>query len=767
MPAQYAVYDTNLKTGWPEAPTRTGYTFDGWYPEKDSGDKITAIPVLTDNVTYYAHWTPVIGTSYSVKLNCNGGNFAVGNSDVTNYAYGTEVVLPEPTRTGYTFEGWYDNAGFTGNPIEKIATTDTGNKEFWAKWTAIPAVAPKINRQPQGLSLRYGESETLTVEAESAEPKNYTLEYQWYVNTTDSITDGRAITEATNNTYAIPNNAQVGTYYYYCIVTAKRNDNNGVATATSEIAKVEITKLAGPAAPNGLNPVAPSEKGQADGKITGVKDTMEYAVKEDANKWYPCKGDEIAGLKAGTYYVRIKATDTHEAGAVATVTVHDGDNIVKSITVSGDDYKSEYYTGEELDLTGLKITVTMSDETTETIPVTKEMVSGFDRSTASNQTLTITYEGKTTTFVITVKNRSFINITSESYDASYDGNAHGITVKGVPEGAQVLYGTSADNCTENKNIEYKDFTNGEKTVYYKVSMNGYDDFTDSATVNITKKEVTITVSASSKTEGDADPEFSGSIAGLVEGETLDVKYGRIEADSAKEAAGDDITITATVTKDDNYNVKVVDGKLTISKKQSSGSHYKPVQKPVIEAGDGCKTELGINGTKVTITVEEGYELVDVLVNGISKGKVTEITGLKTGDKVEIKTAKKQTEPEFNISSYVKNLKLVARSSKTANGNIRIKVASVTDQNGNPVDLSVLKDKGYTVKYKFYRSEKKAAEYGARIEKDTDNNLYINNTGSKGTKYFYKVRVMVYDANGKLVAKSELKQCKYASRIWSK
>ena len=30
-PEQYAVYDTNLKTGWPKAPTRTGYTFAGWY----------------------------------------------------------------------------------------------------------------------------------------------------------------------------------------------------------------------------------------------------------------------------------------------------------------------------------------------------------------------------------------------------------------------------------------------------------------------------------------------------------------------------------------------------------------------------------------------------------------------------------------------------------------------------------------------------------------------------------------------------------------
>ena len=196
--------------------------------------------------------------------------------------------------------------------------------------------------------------------------------------------------------------------------------------------------------------------------------------------------------------------------------------------------------------------------------------------------------------------------------------------------------------------------------------------------------------------------------------------------------------------------------------KSSGGHYKPTQKPEIIAGEGSKADLTLNGTKATITVEDGYEITDVILNGTSLGKVTEVTGLKTGDKVEIKTA-----AVFNIGNYVKDLKLIARSSKTANKNVRVKVASVTDQNGNPVDLSVLKDKGYTVKYKFYRSEKKASEYGERIEKDIDNNSYLNNIGSKGTKYFYKVKVMVYDANGNLAAQTGLNQCKYATRTWSK
>ena len=38
------------------------------------------------------------------------------------------------TLTGYTFDGWYDNAGFNGDAVAAISTTETGNKEFWAKW---------------------------------------------------------------------------------------------------------------------------------------------------------------------------------------------------------------------------------------------------------------------------------------------------------------------------------------------------------------------------------------------------------------------------------------------------------------------------------------------------------------------------------------------------------------------------------------------------------------------------------------------------------
>ena len=64
--------------------------------------------------------------------------------------------------------------------------------------------------------------------------------------------------------------------------------------------------------------------------------------------------------------------------------------------------KTSYLLGEELDLTGASIAVTYTDGTRETLPVTADMVSGYDWLNATKQTLTVVYEGKETTFTVQV-----------------------------------------------------------------------------------------------------------------------------------------------------------------------------------------------------------------------------------------------------------------------------------------------------------------------------------------------------------------------------
>ena len=102
------------------------------------------------------------------------------------------------------------------------------------------------------------------------------------------------------------------------------------------------------------------------------------------------------------------------------------------------------------------------------------------------------------------------------------------------------------------------------------------------------------------------------------------------------------------------------------------------------------------------------------------------------------------------------LVLTARSAKLKNGSVKVMLKG---------DLKAITDAGYTVKYKFYRSTKKSAGYKAVLTKKAP--TYVNTYGKKGTMYYYKAKGMIYDKDGNLTAQTALKQCKYASRLWTK
>ena len=86
--------------------------------------------VPADVTTLTVQWT---APTYAVTLHTNGGT--INNGNVTEYTYGVGAALPtDVTRTGYTFKGWYDNESLTGSPVTAISNTETGNKEYWAKW---------------------------------------------------------------------------------------------------------------------------------------------------------------------------------------------------------------------------------------------------------------------------------------------------------------------------------------------------------------------------------------------------------------------------------------------------------------------------------------------------------------------------------------------------------------------------------------------------------------------------------------------------------
>ena len=204
----------------------------------------------------------------------------------------------------------------------------------------------------------------------------------------------------------------------------------------------------------------------------------------------------------------------------------------------------------------------------------------------------------------------------------------------------------------------------------------------------------------------------------------------------------------------------------IPKKSSGGGYYKPVQKPEISAGEGGNTALEDNGTTLVITPDEGMQVSKVTVNG-NEVTVTDnkVTGLKTGDKVEVTFAKippTKEELDKKFKEKAGEIELVVRTSKTSKNNIKVTVKLTP---ALEAFIEEIKSAGYTVKYKFYRSANKSSKYAARITKEEAE--YLNTEGKKDKKYYYKAKLLIYDNEGNLVAQTELKQCKYGLRTWSK
>jgi uncharacterized protein (TIGR02145 family)/uncharacterized repeat protein (TIGR02543 family) len=111
-------------------PTRNGYTFDGWYTAETGGTKVELSRAYTANATIYARWTLI---TYTITFDANGGT--VSPTSAKTGDDGKLASLPTPTRTGYTFDGWYAN---TAGGTEVLASrTYTANATIYARWTLI------------------------------------------------------------------------------------------------------------------------------------------------------------------------------------------------------------------------------------------------------------------------------------------------------------------------------------------------------------------------------------------------------------------------------------------------------------------------------------------------------------------------------------------------------------------------------------------------------------------------------------------------------
>ena len=187
--------------------------------------------------------------------------------------------------------------------------------------------------------------------------------------------------------------------------------------------------------------------------------------------------------------------------------------------------------------------------------------------------------------------------------------------------------------------------------------------------------------------------------------------------------------------------------------------------------NGKSTQAAINGyTLKTGDMVKLYYVEDYTKDAGSSGWAPAAPGGEQKPEDQNKDKQTAEEPKdeetkddaAKVKALTGDLGLKARSVKTAKGHIKVRLLADAKMQAA---IKELQDMGYTVKYRFYRSTKKAAAYRSAVTKKTAS--YTNTSGKKGVKYFYKVQLRVYDENGKLIAATALKQCQYAARSWTK
>lgn len=158
-PSKTVIYSSTY--GPLPTPTRTGFAFTGWHLA--SGELVsTSSPVLvTSDTTVYAHW---VTSGYTVFFDADGGSCFPSSKTVNyNSTYGT---LPTPTKTGYTFAGWYTPTGVRVTSASIV--TNTADITLTAKWNILYYSISVVNGEngsisPSGSSLSYGSSQTFTI----------------------------------------------------------------------------------------------------------------------------------------------------------------------------------------------------------------------------------------------------------------------------------------------------------------------------------------------------------------------------------------------------------------------------------------------------------------------------------------------------------------------------------------------------------------------------------------------------------------------------
>lgn len=165
--AKNVTVEKNSKVSKPSDPTRTGYTFKGWFTTKDGTTAFDFDKKIDGNTTAYAQWTI---NKYTVKFETDGGS-AITSQTVE---YGKTITETTPTKSGFVFSGWYTDQDCT----KTFNGTVTNDVTLYAKWVAEPTkytVTYHYNNNIDDKTDTVNEGATVAEPTEKPEKANHTF----------------------------------------------------------------------------------------------------------------------------------------------------------------------------------------------------------------------------------------------------------------------------------------------------------------------------------------------------------------------------------------------------------------------------------------------------------------------------------------------------------------------------------------------------------------------------------------------------------------
>lgn len=373
--------------------------------------------------------------------------------------------------------------------------------------------------------------------------------------------------------------------------------------------------------------VAETVSAKADGKITGVDATMEWRAKDSGEyQAVPEDATELSGLAAGTYEVRYRADDNHEASAATKVTVATGRKL--AVTLPAEQVGYKLTAGPtELDWHGsatLAISIEdgyFADPSAYVVKVNGSVVALNDRGEFTVQDVEgdvrVTVEGvrkheavsdrwlsddnthwhectcggkvdeaaHTFTWFVdtppTATEKGFGHrqcvvcgyaLASEEipaaaiagYSGEYDGGYHAVNASALPEGTTAEYSIDGGKTWSATAPKIKNV--GALDVAYRVTIGGAT-VEGKVTLEVKPRAITVTAQDASKTYGEKDPVFEWSVTTgeLVKDETLELEIEREDSDDVR-AGGYALQPTQPEGANPNYIITFVDGTFTINQR---------------------------------------------------------------------------------------------------------------------------------------------------------------------------------------------------------